>query len=99
MKTVYIDYNGEKHPFRFSFLAIRDFQNETGKDVENLDEDYNLYVPFLKYGLKYGYKAENKEFNLKESDIELMLDEVFFKIGDIVQDFFSLNQQKSSKKK
>lgn len=71
----YISYRDEKWPVRISYYALKKFQEETGKDIDELDRDLTLLEPLLWYALIAGHQAEKKPMTLKREDMEFILDE------------------------
>lgn len=71
----YLDYKGEKWPVRVSYYALKQYQLETGKGIESIDEELSNLEILLHYALVAGCNKENKEFTLKREDMEFFLDE------------------------
>lgn len=87
-RIYYIDYEGEKLPFKFSHRAIQEFQEKYNEsDIEKIN-DIAFYKPVLKLGLKYGYKADNKEFSMTDDQIDDLLDDIFYEMPEILNNFF-----------
>lgn len=97
----YIGYKDEKYPVRISYYALKKFQEETGKEIEELDKDISLLEPLLWYALVAGHQAENKPMTLKREDIEFMLDESLDEFNLAMLSFFptSTGEATSDKKK
>lgn len=72
----YISYKGEKYPLRIAYSVTKHLQVETGKSIDDLDEDVSILEIILFYGLKSGAKAEGVEFKLTREDMEDVLDEM-----------------------
>jgi hypothetical protein len=89
----HITYKGKEHPVRISYRAIK-VLTQSGKniDAENLlsgQEDSDMYEKILFIGLQSGYKAEDiTDFPFKESDMEDVLDEIFWEFLEIMPEFF-----------
>lgn len=74
----YIDYQGQKLPYRTSYLAFTWFEEEMGKPYTQIDEQSPKEVEALFfYSLKAGHRAEKQEFSIKREDIPDILDEVY----------------------
>ncbi|HPI82198.1 MAG TPA: hypothetical protein PK122_03130 [Candidatus Paceibacterota bacterium] len=86
----YINYAGSKYPVRISYLAIKKFQEETGKDLAELDEDFSYLETLLWYGLIAGHRAEGKEITIRREDMELVLDESMNEFNQILMTAFPL---------
>jgi len=71
----YLTYKGTEWPLRVSYYALKQYQLETGKGIETLEEDISNLEILLHYSLVAGCKAEDKECTLKREDMEFMLDE------------------------
>jgi len=102
MNTVqHISYKGEKWPIRISYYCIKRFQEETKKDISEIDKDLSLLEVLLWYGLVAGHTAEGKTIELKREDMEFILDESMNEFNEILMSFFPLSTDsgESSKKK
>lgn len=95
----YIEYKEEKHPIRISYYALKQFQLETGKSIEALDEDMANIEILLWYGLIAGSKAEGKELTLEREDMEFLLDEKIHDVNKIIIESFPLESDSSDDKK
>jgi len=96
----YLNYKGNKWPLRVSYYALKQYQQETGKGIETLEEDITNLEILLHYAIEAGCKAENKLFSLTRSDMELILDESMNDFNTILIDSFDpSNTQGKSKKK
>ena len=78
----YITYKKENLPVKISYSALKNTINhhrkETGDqlDLQNImAAGIDIYEPLLFYGLRAGYKAEEKEFPWKIEDMEFILDD------------------------
>ena len=103
MKEVsYINYNGNKVPFRVSYKALKHFDQETGEDhIKILNgeiEDYNLTELLYYYCIENGYEAINQECPFTKNDIEDIIDECFDQLVSAAKDFFSSNQSETPTK-
>lgn len=85
-----INYSGSQYPVRISYLAIKKFQMETGKDLSELDEDFSYLETLLWYGLIAGHQAEGKQLTLKREEMELVLDESMDDFNKILMTSFPL---------
>ncbi len=97
----YLPFRGQKYPVRISYYAIKKFQQETGKAIEELDSDISLLESLLWYGLVAGAQAENSELTIKREDMEFVLDESLVEFNEMLMSFFPLpsGQTSNSKKK
>lgn len=84
----YISYRDEKWPVRISYYALKKFQEETGKDIDALDNDITLLEVLLWYALIAGHQAEKKPMTLKREDVEFMLDESLDEFNLAMMSFF-----------
>jgi len=93
----YLNYQGKKLPVRVSYYAIKHFQLETKRSIDDIDDDISLMEVLLYYGLQAGHKAEGRDLGLKKEDMEMVLDECLDEFIDSFADFFqnlSADQQK-----
>lgn len=95
----YLPFRGQKYPVRISYYAIKKFQQETGKAIEELDSDISLLESLLWYGLVAGAQADNVELTLKKEDMEFVLDESLIDFNEILMSFFPLSTDSDSKGK
>jgi len=95
----YITYKGEKWPVRISYYCIKKFQEETGKDVQEIDKDISLLEVLLWYGLVAGHTAESKPMTLKRDEMEFVLDESLTEFNEVVMSFFPLATEPGTGKK
>jgi hypothetical protein len=87
----FLKYEGEKIPYRISYLAIKGWQEETGKSLNDLDEvdkDLGLLEPLVFHAITTGYKVNKQEMKFKREDIGLILDECMFDFMQGMGDFF-----------
>lgn len=94
-----ITYKGEKWPIRISYYSIKKFQQETGKNIEEIDNDISLLEVLLWFGLIAGHTAENKPMTLKREEMEFVLDESMNEFNELLMSFFPLPGDNSGKKK
>jgi hypothetical protein len=73
----YIKYKDKKLPYKVSYYAISRLQKETGKGLENFQDDMTILEPLLYYALEAGHKHEDIEFEISREDIPFMLDDQF----------------------
>lgn len=99
----YINYSGDKWPVRISYYCIKKFQEETGKGIEEIENDVSLMEVLLWYGLIAGHQAEKMPMTLKREDMEFVLDESLTEFNDAIMSFFPTGTgeevQSSTKKK
>ena len=75
MNVNYLTFKGKQYPIRVSYYALKQYQLETGKTVDTIDEDITNLETLLYYALKAGAKADNKSLDLDRSEMEMVLDE------------------------
>jgi len=90
--TQQLKYGDKSYPVRISYYAIKNFQQETGKNIEDLDEDITHLESLLFYSLVAGHKAEGKELELKREEMEFVLDECLQQFNDLILGFFPYAQ-------
>jgi len=91
MNTVqYITYQNEKWPIRVSYYCVKKFQQETGKGIEEIENDISLLEPLLWYSLIAGHQAEKRHMTLKREDMEFILDESMSEFSEAMMAFFPL---------
>jgi hypothetical protein len=86
----YITYKGEQWPVRISYYAIKKFQEETKRDIAEIEQDISLLEVLLWYGLLAGHIAEGKPMTLKRDEMEFILDESMAEFNDAILTFFPL---------
>jgi hypothetical protein len=99
-----IEINGEEHPVRVSYYAIKRTKLELQKKYPEKDDiismtdimsgDIELMEPMLFYGLEAAYKAEGKDVPFERADAELLLDGCFFEFLELLPKFFPQNVKK-----
>ena len=94
-----ISYKGEQWPVRISYYAIKKFQEDTKKDISELDSDLTLLETLLWYGFIAGHTAEGKPMTLKRDEMEYVLDESLDEFNTILISFFPTPVKDDSKKK
>ena len=85
----YLEYKGDKWPLRVSYYALKQYQAETGKGIETLDEEISNLEILLHFAIVAGCKAEDKEFTLKREDMEFLLDESLPQFNEILTGSFA----------
>ena len=87
----FLKYEGEKIPYRISYLAISEWQKETGKglnDLDDIDKDMSLIEPLFFHAIATGYKVNKEEMKWSREQISLILDECLFDFMEGMGDFF-----------
>ena len=84
----HLPYKGEKWPIRISYYAIKMFQEETKKDVSEIDKDISLLEVLLWFALIAGHTAEGKPMTLKRDEMQFMLDESLDEFNELMMSFF-----------
>jgi hypothetical protein len=87
----FLKYEGEKIPYRISYLAISEWQKETGKglnDLDEIDKDMSLLEPFFYHAVKTGYRVNKQEMPYSREGIIDVLDECLFEFMEGMGDFF-----------
>jgi len=84
----YLNYKGVNYPVRVSYYALKQFQAETGKGIETIDQDMSNLEVLLYHALVAGSKAENKELPLKREEMEFVLDELLAEFNKILMSSF-----------
>ena len=80
----YLSFKGVQYPVRVSYYALKQYQVETGKGIESIDEDLSNLEILLFHSLIAGSKAEDKDFPLKKEDMEFFLDESLADFNEIL---------------
>lgn len=100
MDTVkYISYKGEKWPIRISYYCIKKFQEETKRDISDIDKEFGLLEVLLWYALVAGHMAESKPMTLKREDMEFVLDESMQEFNSLMMSFFPMASDSEGDKK
>lgn len=98
---------------RISYYAMKMFQKETGRKIEDLSNSQDiltegLYEKLLYHSLVAGARVEQIDLDLKEEDMEMVLDECFMEFINLIPSFFpeideqgggKANQNKQTNKK
>lgn len=95
----YLSYKGESYPIRVSYYALKQYQSETGKGIETIDEDIANLEILLFHSLVAGCKAEDKALDLKREDMEFFLDESLTDFNSILIGSFPQGKGGNSSKK
>jgi hypothetical protein len=95
----YLKFKGVDWPVRVSYYALKQYQNETKKGIETLEEDLSNLEIILHYAIVAGCKAENKEFTLTRADMELILDESMQEFNSILIGSFQQSKGVDDSKK
>jgi len=95
----YLTYKGVEFPIRVSYYALKQFQLETGKGIETIDQEIGNLEILLYYALIAGSKAEDKPMKLKKEDMECMLDECLADFNKILMASFPDSKGGNDKKK
>lgn len=80
----YLSYKKQQWPVRVSYYALKQYQVETGKSIDTLDEDMTNLEILLYHSLVAGAKAEGTEFPIKRDEMEFMLDECLSDFNQIL---------------
>ena len=84
----YLTYKDKKYPFRVNYYAIKHYQLETGKELDNVTTDIASTEILLWYALIAGHDFEDKELDLKRENMEFMLDVCLAEFNKLVLNFF-----------
>lgn len=97
----YISYKDNKWPLRISWYALREFQKDTGRKIEELGNDMADMESLLWFSLIAGHTALEMPMTLKREDMQWILDESMEEFNQILTDSFPLpvDQPSSTKKK
>ena len=71
----FINYQGKKLPLNVSWYAIKNFKNDTGVDLQQVDDKPEYLEILLYYSLKSGHRIEKIQFDYTMEDMENILDE------------------------
>lgn len=95
----FLNFKGERWPVRVSYYALKQYQTETGKSIDTIDENISNLEILLHYALVAGCKAEDKPFTFKREDMEFILDECLAEFNAILIGSFPQDKSVGSKKK
>ena len=87
----FLKYEGKKIPYRISYLAISEWQKETGKglnDLDDIDKDMSLIEPLFFHAINTGYKVNKQDNPHSREATTLILDECLFDFMEGMGDFF-----------
>ena len=91
----YLNYKGKKLPYRVSYYALKHFEEQTGKVFEEIEKPGTADLELLMwYALQAGHKAEGMPMEIKQEDIELVLDECYGEILEAAQGGFQETKKK-----
>jgi hypothetical protein len=88
MNIAYLDYKGEKLPFRISYYALKHFEAETGNSIASLSDKMENMEILIFYALEAGHKADGKTFGIKREEMEFILDECYAQFKNEMSTFF-----------
>ena len=81
-----IEINGKKLPFRCSFRALTNFQRESGKSMQQLDNmDLMDMAALCAHSINSGYKTEGKIDRITTDEVIDLLDADMSGIGVIAK--------------
>ena len=90
----YLEYEGKKYPIRVTHWAYAQVEARTGKSMQQLSQMQadDLYL-LLYYSMKLGaMKAKQEQaFDLKEEDMPMVMDEVYFDFVQMIPEFLPKN--------
>lgn len=98
----FIEYEGEKIPYRLAYYALNELKKETGKglkDLDSLDEDMELLEPLFYHSVISGYRVLHKKCPYKRDDILTILDLCYLEFMINVGGFFQQGVSKVKKVK
>jgi len=95
----FIAYKGSIYPIRISYFALKNFQKETGKEIDQVDADMSLLEVLLWFSLVAGHKAQDKTLELKREEVEFILDESMNEFIEKMSLFFPSGDSTGVKKK
>jgi hypothetical protein len=84
----YLTFKKDKWPVRVSYYALKQYQIETGKGIETLEEDISNLEILLFHSLVAGCRSEDKEITFVKEDMEFMLDESLTEFNKILTGSF-----------
>lgn len=90
-KVKYLDYKGDKLPYRVSYKSISKWQEETGKslsDLEEIDSQLSLIEPLFYWAVVVGCKYDGIELKYKRDELEDVLDDNWMEFMSGIGDFF-----------
>ena len=90
---------GKEYPFSISYSALAQWQDETGKKIEELESGLQLkeIEPLFYYALVSGHRSFRKVFKMKRKSDEytMLIDDLWFKFINSIPDFFQGLQEKA----
>lgn len=91
-KRLFGGFKEYKIPYRVSYYAIKHFQEETKKAIEDTNADINLMEVLMWHSMEAGYKAEGKRNPFKRSQAEMIMDACIDQFIGEFESFFLENQ-------
>ena len=88
MDIQFITYKEKQYPVRISYFVLKHLRAKTGKDIDGIIDDMAAYESLLYLALKSGAKYSGTDLDLKEEQMEDVLDECFFDFLSIIPTFF-----------
>lgn len=83
---MYLTYKGDKLPLILNYAAVSKFQKETGKNLSDIGENFQLLEALCFHALKEGARIEGnkffklitlKRFKYDRSEMTYIMDECF----------------------
>lgn len=87
----FLKYENKKIPYRVSYGSLNEWQKETGKsidDLENIDHDLQMLEPLFYHCVTLGYKVNKQESPYTREELEMVLDANWLDFMAGVGDFF-----------
>jgi len=85
----YLNYEGKKLPVKIGYYALKMLKAELGKEMSDIgDDDFTAYEILLFYGLEMGCRKTHTKFTWKKTDMEMLMEEVFYQFLDLLPKFF-----------
>lgn len=83
----FINYKGEKYPIRISYYVLQMVQKESGKNLSEMDEDFEVQKDILWYALVAGHKMADKTLTIPREDMVWVLDECYMEFQQAMYSF------------
>lgn len=86
----YITYKGQTYPFRISYIALKKFEAETGKTIDQtIGRGSMQHLDTLLYhAMVVGHRMLDRKMELNKKDIEWVLDESMGEFQEKMLKFF-----------
>lgn len=84
----FITYNEKRYPVKLGIYSLMLLQTKDGITLEDIEVNPELYKPVLFLALQQGARITKETLDIKEDDMDLVLDECFVEFNLLFPKFF-----------